>query len=329
MSNKYLRVFLSYGSEDRSAVREIYSKLREDGVKPWFDEKELLPGQDWNLEIRQAARSSDAILVCLSSRSVRKEGYIQKEIKLALDIAEEKPDGTIFIIPVKLDSCELPLRLQNWQWVDWGNVDAYDKVLRALRARAAECSVDHLPGAGPLVQIVRPFDSLSARLIYRAADLRDLIHKNQDGQLTSDDVPVLPLEQVAAITDEALTEILSRFQSDERRAEEKEKLLALIGIHSPYREWQEVNTKNHCFRNDSDFEEIQNVIQRVSVRSSNVSSIGYDAQTKILEVEFHSSSIYHYFSVPEHLFHGLLSASSHGKYLNDYIKSSYAYHQIQ
>jgi hypothetical protein len=108
----------------------------------------------------------------LSSRSVRKEGYIQKEIKLALDIAEEKPEGTIFIIPVKLDSCELPLRLQNWQWVDWRNVDAYDRVLRALRARAAECGVDHLPGEGPLVQVSRPFDSLSARLLYKNADER-------------------------------------------------------------------------------------------------------------------------------------------------------------
>jgi TIR domain/KTSC domain len=329
MSNNFLHVFLSYGSEDRSVVREIYSKLREDGVKPWFDEKELLPGQDWNLEIKRAARSSHAILVCLSSRSVRKEGYIQKEIKLALDIAEEKPDGTIFIIPVKLDSCELPLRLQSWQWVDWGNDNAYDKVLRALRARAAECGVEHLPGTGPLVQVLRPFDSLSARLLYKAADLRDLIQKSQDGQLTSNDVPALPSEQVVAITDEALTEILNRFQSDERRAEEKKKILSLIGIRSPYREWQEVNTKNHCFRNDSNVEEIKNVVQRVSVRSSNVSSVGYDARAKILEIEFHSGSIYHYFGVPEHLFHGLLRAPSHGKYLNAHIKASYAYEQIK
>ena len=329
MSKKFLQVFLSYGSEDRSVVHEIYSKLREDGVKPWFDQQELLPGQDWNLEIKQAARSSDAILVCLSSRSVRKEGYIQKEIKLALDIAEEKPDGTIFIIPVKLDSCEIPLRLQIWQYVDWGNVDAYDNVLRALRARAAECGVEHLPGAGPLVQVSRPFDSPSERLLYKAADLRNLIQKSQDGQLTSNDVPVLPSEQVAAITDEALTEILSRFQSDERRAEEKKKILSLIGIRSPYREWQEVNTKNHCFRNDSNVEGIKNMIKRVPVRSSNVSSVGYDAGAKILEVEFHSGSIYHYFNVPEHLFHDLLSASSHGKYLNAYIKASYAYQQIK
>ncbi len=157
-----------------------------------------------------------------------------------------------------------------------------------------------------------------------------MIRKNQNGQLAFDDVPVLPSEQVVAITDEALTGTLSRFQSDERRAEEKEKLLTLIGIRSPYREWQEATTKNHCFRNDSDIEEIRNVMQRISVRSSNLSSIGYDAQTKILEVAFHYGAIYHYFSVPEHLFHGLLGASSHGKYLDAYIKKAgYAYQQIQ
>jgi TIR domain/KTSC domain len=329
MNNRCLRVFLSYGSEDRNAVRNIYSRLREDSVEPWFDEKELLPGQDWKLEIRQAAQNSDAILVCLSSRSVRKEGYIQKEIRLALDIAEEKPEGTIFIIPIKLDPCELPSRLQNWQWLNWGDVDAYDNLLRALRARAAECDVEHLPGTGPLVQVSRPFDSQSARLLYKAVDLRDLIKKKQDGQLSSDDISALPSEQVAAITDEALTEILSRFQSDERRAEEKEKLLSLIGIRLPYREWQEVNTKNHCFRNDLNVEEIKKVLQRVPVRSSNISSVGYDAQNKILEVEFHSGSIYHYFSVPENLYHGILHASSHGRYLNNYVKSSYAYEQVR
>jgi hypothetical protein len=156
-----------------------------------------------------------------------------------------------------------------------------------------------------------------------------LLQKKHDGQLTSDDVQILPSEQVAAITDEALTEILSRFQSDERRAEEKEKLLSLIGVRLPYREWQEVNTKNHCFRNDLKVTEIKNVFQRVPLRSSNVSSAGYDTQNKILEVEFHSGAIYHYFGVPEHLYHGLLSASSHGKYLNNYIKSSYAYEQIK
>lgn len=65
-----LKVFLCHGSEDKKTVREIYARLREYGVKPWLDEKDILPGQDWDSEIKRAMRSSDTILVCLSPVSV-------------------------------------------------------------------------------------------------------------------------------------------------------------------------------------------------------------------------------------------------------------------
>ena len=42
---------LCHGSEDKNRVRELYTDLREDGVNPWLDEREILPGQDWKLEI--------------------------------------------------------------------------------------------------------------------------------------------------------------------------------------------------------------------------------------------------------------------------------------
>ena len=80
--------------------------------------------------------------VCLSSQSVRKEGFLQKEIKFALDVADEKPEGTIFIIPVKLDECQLPGRLRHWQWVNYFEEDGYSRILRALRSRAEECDTD-------------------------------------------------------------------------------------------------------------------------------------------------------------------------------------------
>ena len=103
-SRRELKAFLCHSSEDKPIVRELYSRLRQDGVNPWLDETDILPGQDWDMEIRLAVRDSDAILVCLSHSSVEKEGYIQKEIKFALDVADEKPEGTIFIIPIKLDN---------------------------------------------------------------------------------------------------------------------------------------------------------------------------------------------------------------------------------
>ena len=51
--NKLL-VFISYASEDRQTVRYIASELEQAGFQPWFDDKQLLPGHDWKLEIEKA-----------------------------------------------------------------------------------------------------------------------------------------------------------------------------------------------------------------------------------------------------------------------------------
>ncbi len=334
LTARHLSVFLCHGSEDKPTVRNIYSMLREDGVRPWLDEEEILPGQDWDTEIRRAVRQSHAILVCLSSSSVRKEGYLQKEIRFALDVADEKPDGTIFIIPVKFDDCELPERLHHWQWVDWRNEGAYVRIFRSLRARADECRVENLPGEGSLVHVIPPIEDLSGRILYKTADVRDLLQKSNKGEFLAGDIPPLSSEHVIAITDEALSDMLNRYQGDERRAEEKENLLALIGIRSPYREWREATTKNYCFRNDTDDNDRDNEaltkIESIPVRSSNISSIGYDARSEILVMAFHSGAVYQYFGVPKHIYHGLMHAPSHGKYFDSHIKKAgYPYEQIK
>ena len=58
------------------------------------------------------------MLVCLSRTAITKEGFVQREIRLALEVAEEKPEGTIYIIPARLENCEVPERLAEWQWVN-------------------------------------------------------------------------------------------------------------------------------------------------------------------------------------------------------------------
>ena len=69
-------------------------------------------------------------------------------------------------------------------------------------------------------------------------------------------------------------------------------------------------------------------MHRTSVTSLNIHSIGYDPQSAVLEVGFTSGEIYQYFDVPEHLYRGLMNASSHGQFLNDYIKYSYRYQKV-
>jgi len=131
---KQLLVFISHASEDNAAVKQLTRRLQEDGFDPWFDVDRLLPGQDWNFEIEKALQASGAILLCFSSVSVAKEGYIQREYKRAMRYREEKPEGTIFVIPVRLDECELPFFIREIQWVNYP--DDYEKLVAALHIRA-------------------------------------------------------------------------------------------------------------------------------------------------------------------------------------------------
>ncbi|NPE31328.1 KTSC domain-containing protein [Methanococcoides sp. SA1] len=60
-------------------------------------------------------------------------------------------------------------------------------------------------------------------------------------------------------------------------------------------------------------------MQRKSVKSSNVKSIGYDEDACILEVEFNKGPIYHYHGVPLKLYNRLMNASSKGRFLKNKI----------
>ncbi len=138
--NRPLRVFLCHSSNDKPAVRELYQKLRaEPWIQPWLDEEELYPGQDWNMEIEKAVEAADAIIVCLSKNSITKEGYVQRELRIVLDFADYKPEGTLYIIPVRLEECEPPRRLRAWQYADYfeGQRErALQRLLVSLKRRA-------------------------------------------------------------------------------------------------------------------------------------------------------------------------------------------------
>lgn len=70
-------------------------------------------------------------------------------------------------------------------------------------------------------------------------------------------------------------------------------------------------------------------MERQYVSSSNIASIGYDASDMILEVEFLNRAIYQYYDVPQSVYDGLMSASSHGSYLDAYVKKGgYRYSKI-
>ena len=135
-----LRVFLCHTQGDKPIVRELYQKLRaEPWIEPWLDEEEIYPGQDWSMEIEKAIENTDAIIVCISNNSITKDGYVQREIRTALQYADYKPEGTLFIIPVRLEECIPPRSLQIWQHADYFENQrdrALQRILGSLRKRA-------------------------------------------------------------------------------------------------------------------------------------------------------------------------------------------------
>jgi hypothetical protein len=139
-TERKLRVFLCHASQDKPVVRDLYKRLTaEPWIDPWLDEEKLLPGQDWNLEIEMAVESSDAVIVCVSSTSVAKEGYVQRELRQVLNIALEKLEGAIFVLPLRLDDCPLPRQLRDRQALDYfpesNREKAYERLKASLKIR--------------------------------------------------------------------------------------------------------------------------------------------------------------------------------------------------
>ena len=66
----------------------------------------------------------------------------------------------------------------------------------------------------------------------------------------------------------------------------------------------------------------------IDVNSSNLRAVGYNPQTGTLTIQFRNNRIYEYFNVPQHIFDGLLTAPSKGRYHHKYIKR-YPYRRIR
>ena len=136
-----LLVFLCHSSADKAAVRNLCDKLEQDGFDPWLDERKLLPGQKWAEEIPKAVKASDVVIVCLSTASITRRGYVQRELGFALDIALEQPEGAIYLVPARLEECEVPERIKPYHWVNLFEDQGYGRLLRSLEASASRLSV--------------------------------------------------------------------------------------------------------------------------------------------------------------------------------------------
>ena len=140
-----MQVFISYAREDIATAKRLYQDLKTAGVKPWMDEFDLLVGQNWKATITQTIEKSDFFLALLSSNSLSKRGYVQKELRRAMSVLEEMPPTDIFILPARLEDCKPEdERLRDLNWADlFPDYDAgLTKLIRVLEHQKSHSGAD-------------------------------------------------------------------------------------------------------------------------------------------------------------------------------------------
>jgi hypothetical protein len=105
------RVFVAYAHEDGAMASRIFDALLQAGFDPWMDERKLLPGQNWARAIRNALETADFVVCCFSRESIHKRGGFQAEIRYALESARRMPLDEVFLMPVRLDECPIPVEV--------------------------------------------------------------------------------------------------------------------------------------------------------------------------------------------------------------------------
>ena len=114
-----MKIFISYAREDIKIANKLWLDLTKNGFYPWLDQKELLPGQNWKAMVSKAIEECTYFLALLSKDSVSKKGYVQKELKKAMDILDEYPYSETFLIPVRLDDCKpMDYKIKDLHWGD-------------------------------------------------------------------------------------------------------------------------------------------------------------------------------------------------------------------
>jgi hypothetical protein len=130
------RVFIAYASENLEMAVRLYDDLLAAGMSPWLDRKKLLPGQMWMRCIDRAIENSEFFVACFSTESASKKGQFPYEVRLALRCADRMPLDDVFLMPVRLNNCQMPRTItSHTQYVDlFPNWSAgVDQLVRSIR----------------------------------------------------------------------------------------------------------------------------------------------------------------------------------------------------
>jgi TIR domain len=136
--------FISYVRENQDSADRLYAELKARGLSIWLDRDAIEPGMRWQGAIRRAIQRGSYFIACFSDQYRGKAStYMNEELTLAIDELRRRPTDRAWLIPVRLDSSDVPDRsigagetLQSLQWVDL-HTDWHGGIARLAKALGA------------------------------------------------------------------------------------------------------------------------------------------------------------------------------------------------
>jgi hypothetical protein len=129
-------VFLSHSSKDKAIVRDLAEALRKDGLRVWFDEWELRPGDSIPAKIEEGLERSRVLVLCMSANAF---GSDWGQLEAGTFRFRDPLNRERRFIPLRLDDAPIKGSMAQFLYINWLRKDRqaeYAKLIEACRLPA-------------------------------------------------------------------------------------------------------------------------------------------------------------------------------------------------
>jgi len=173
-------VFISHSAKDKPVVRELAERLRADGLKVWFDEWEIRPGDIIGLKIERGLEQSRTLVIIMSANAFASDWMA---LERSTAIFRDPINTQRRFIPVQLDDAEIKDSLKQFAYIDWRrkSEEEYARLLAACRATPLEAV---MPARGER-SLARVFKGHKGRVqcVALTPDGQQIVSGSSDGGL--------------------------------------------------------------------------------------------------------------------------------------------------
>jgi hypothetical protein len=213
-NEKQRKTFLSYSRANKDFAIKLAKELKSEGFYVWLDQLDIPAGARWDREVEKALEECEIFMIILTKASINSENVLD-EIGYAVD------NGKRFL-PVMLETCNVPLRLRRFQYVDFTTksfdegVESAKELLRSLVEQPTIPRVeDPMVTQDQSAQVEREAQAEADRLAKEKAEADRFAKAKADADRKAKE------ESDRLAAQEAETDRLWKAQKTERESKEK------------------------------------------------------------------------------------------------------------